>query len=511
MDTPDIATLAPEHCYPALLARDPRFDGLWFVGVSSTGIYCRPICRVRTPRRENCSFFASAAQAEAARYRPCLKCRPELAPRAGRPAWSVMDASRTLARQAADWLDRCDEPDASLEQLAATLGISSRHLRRIFVAEHGVAPLQYLQTRRLLLAKQLLTDSTLPVTAVAHAAGFASLRRFNAAFVEHYRLQPSVLRKSSSAVRPAARSIAAEPTLRLSYRPPYAVGALLQFLAQRAIPGIESVDVDAQRIERSVRIEHRGQTLQGRITVQFDTAAAQLRLTPDAALWPASASLLPLLRRWLDLDAEPQRIDATLGQLAAGEPGLRLPGCVDRFELAVRAVLGQQVTVAAARTLATRLVQRFGTPLDEGAIADGSAVTLLFPPPQTLAAASVERIAELGIVRQRAEALRAIAKAWPELAFARGSGTVEQAQGELLALPGVGPWTAGYMLMRGWSWPDAFPPGDIVLRRALAADPQQPLSNAATDAAAEPYRPYRSYAVLRLWRAAAAAKEGMQP
>lgn len=501
MDTPDIATLDPEHCYPALLARDPRFDGLWFVGVSSTGIYCRPICRVRTPRRENCSFYASAAQAEAAGYRPCLKCRPELAPQAGHAPWSVMDASRTLARQAADRLERCDDPEASMEQVAAALGISGRHLRRIFVAEHGVSPLQYLQTRRLLLAKQLLTDSSLPVTAVAHAAGFASLRRFNAAFVEQYRLQPSALRKSS-AVRPLGA-----PTLRLAYRPPYAVPALLQFLAQRAIPGIESVDIAALRIERSLRIEHRGQTLQGRVAVQFDPRAAQLLVWPDAALWPASASLLPLLRRWLDLDAEPGRIDATLGALAADAPGLRLPGCVDRFELAVRAVLGQQVTVAAARTLASRLVQRFGTPLGADAVADGGSVTLLFPTPPTLAAAPVERIAELGIVRQRAEALRAIARAWPELSFARGGGTVDQARAELLSLPGVGPWTAAYMLMRGWSWPDAFPPGDIVLRRVLAGDAATPLSNAAVDVAAQPYRPYRSYAVLHLWRAASLKKK----
>ena len=501
MDAQNPATLDPEHCYPALLARDARFDGLWFVGVSSTGIYCRPICRVRAPRRENCTFFASAAQAEAARYRPCLKCRPELAPRAGNLAWSVMDASRTLARQAADWLDRCDDPEASLEQLAAELGISSRHLRRIFVAEHGVAPLQYLQTRRLLLAKQLLSDSTLPITAVAHAAGFASLRRFNAAFAQHYRLQPSALRKPSVTASPPRPG---SPTLRLAYRPPYAVQALLQFIAQRAIPGIEAVDLAALRIERSLRLTHRGEPLQGRVMVQFDPAATQLLVTPDAALWPASASLLPMLRRWLDLDAEPERIDATLGALAAGQPGLRLPGCTDRFELAVRAVLGQQVTVAAARTLATRLVQRFGSPLAPGpGTSGGSAVTQLFPTPPALASASVAQIAELGIVRQRAEALRAIAGAWPTLAFARGSGTPEQAQTELLALPGVGPWTAAYMLMRGWSWPDAFPPGDIVLRRALASDPEQALSSAAADAASAAYRPYRSYAVLHLWQAAA--------
>lgn len=489
--------LDAEHCYPALAARDARFDGLWFVGVSSTGIYCRPVCRVRTPKRENCQFFANAAQAEAARYRPCLKCRPELAPRAGQPAWSVMDASRTLARQAAEWLDACEDPEASIEQLAEHLGITSRHLRRIFAAEHGVTPLQYLQTRRLLLAKQLLTDSSLPVAEIAHAAGFASLRRFNAAFLEHYRLQPTALRKHA----PPAVTACAEAGLRLAYRPPYAVPALLQFLADRAIPGVETVDLAAQRIERSLRVQHRGRILSGRVILQFDTRAPQLLLSPCSTLWPASASLMPLTRRWLDLDAEPGLIDARLGPLAAAEPGLRLPGCVDRFELAVRAVLGQQVTVAAARTLAARLVERFGEPL--AADQATAEVRRLFPTPQTMAALQPSQIAELGIIRQRAQALIALAQAWPALLFAQGQGDLAAARAELLALPGIGPWTAEYMLMRGWGWPDAFPPGDIVLRRALSAQPEHPLSLVATQAAAEAYRPYRSYAVLRLWRTAA--------
>jgi AraC family transcriptional regulator of adaptative response / DNA-3-methyladenine glycosylase II len=489
--------LDPDHCYPALVARDARFDGLWFVGVSSTGIYCRPICRVRTPKRENCSFYASAAQAEAAAYRPCLKCRPELAPRAGQPAWSVMDASHTLARQAAEWLDRSDDPEASIEQLATQLGITGRHLRRIFAAEHGVTPLQYLQTRRLLLAKQLLSDSKLPVSELAHAAGFASLRRFNAAFIEHYRMQPSALRRQGA----AAAAMAKPGQLRLAFRPPYAVQALLQFLADRAIPGVEVVDLDQQRISRSLRLLHRGQILRGHLVVQFDAQASQLRLSPSASLWPASASLLPLVRRWLDLDAEPSGIDARMGALATAEPGLRLPGCVDRFELAVRAVLGQQVTVAAARTLAARLVQRFGEALVEPAQAPG--LNRLFPSPASLADLEPSQIAELGIIRQRAQALIALAEAWPRLRFALGQGEVDEARKELLALPGIGPWTADYMLMRGWSWPDAFPTGDIVLRRALSPDPAQPLTAAQTLAAAEPYRPYRSYAVLRLWRNAA--------
>jgi len=505
-DTQPTSELDPAQCYPALLARDARFDGHWFVGVTSTGIYCRPVCRVRTPKRENCRFYASAAQAEAAHFRPCMKCRPELAPRHAQStalAWSVMDASRTLARQAARWLDDCGDEQASMEELAKHLGITSRHLRRIFVAEHGVAPLQYLQTRRLLLAKHLLSDTRLPITDVAHAAGFASLRRFNAAFIEHYRLQPGALRKQSSTGQAQADMASGSPTLgllRLAYRPPYAVEALLDFLAPRAVAGVERVDLQAARIERTLSLMHRGQRHSGWLSLGFDRSRHQACVSLSPTLWPAVASLLPLLRRWLDLDAEPARIDAALGALAAGdEPGLRLPGCLDRFELAVRAVLGQQITVAAARTLASRLVQRLGETLP-GAPAG---VNLLFPTPERLARAEPGEIAELGIIRRRADSLIALAQAWPRLAYAQQRGTVSDALAELQGLPGIGPWTAHYMLMRGWSWPDAFPPGDVVLRKALSPDATQLLTPTACAQAAQAFQPYRSYAVLRLWRTAA--------
>ncbi len=485
------ATLPPDAAYAALQTRDARFDGRIFVGVTSTGIYCRPVCRVRCPKRENCRFFATAAQAEAAAFRPCLKCRPELAPRP--LAWTTTDASRTLAGQAAAWLDACEDAEASVEALARHLGITSRHLRRIFQAEHGVSPLQYLQTRRLLLAKNLLTDSRLPIHEVAFAAGFASLRRFNAAFVEQYRLQPSVLRRE----RPKAQTACGEPALRLAYRPPYAVGALLEFLAARAVPGVERVDVAGRRIQRSLAVEHRGQKLRGRIELRFDETAHEVLLSPCSQLWPASGALIAGLRRWLDLDAEPERIDAHLGALAEATPGLRLPGCLDRFELAVRAVLGQQITVAAARTLAGRFVARFGLPLTADERVDG--VEFAFPAPERVAAASRDDIASLGIIGRRAEALIALAQRWPELAFAQGRGVPDDALAELCELPGVGPWTASYMLMRGWSWPDAFPPNDVVLRKALSGDAPL-IAPKAYLAAAERWRPFRSYAVLHLWR-----------
>jgi AraC family transcriptional regulator of adaptative response / DNA-3-methyladenine glycosylase II len=475
--------LPPDAAYAALQAHDARFDGRLYVGVTSTGIYCRPVCRVRLPRRENCRFFASAAQAEAAAFRPCMKCRPELAPRA--LPWTTMDASRTLAQQAAVWLDACDDADASVEDLARHLGITSRHLRRIFQAEHGVSPLQYLQTRRLLLAKALLTDSTLPVQDVAYAAGFASLRRFNAAFVEHYRLQPTALRKAGrEAAAPAASR------LRLAYRAPYDVDGVLAFLAPRAVAGVEVVD--GQGVTRSVAVTHAGQRHTGWLRVGFEKAGeVGVELSPS--LWPAVGSLMPLLRRWLDLDADPEAIATALGEGAV--PGQRLPGCVDRFELAVRAVLGQQVTVAAARTIAGRFVERFGEPLPDAP----TGCTRLFPTPERIAAATRDDIASLGIIGRRADSLIALAQAWPTLAFARRDGTPEAAAEALTQIPGIGPWTAGYMLMRGWSWPDVFPPGDVVLRKALSSGGPLLSPKGYLDAA-ERYRPYRSYAVLHLWR-----------
>ncbi|OWQ89773.1 hypothetical protein CDN98_04480 [Roseateles terrae] len=501
------SSLAPHHCYPALLARDARFDGQWFVAVKTTGIYCRPICRVRAPKMENCLFFSTASQAEAAQFRPCLKCRPELAPAAR--VWSSMDASEVLAREAARWLDECAPDQASLPALAAHLGVSERHVRRIFTTVHGVAPLQYLQTRRLLLAKQLLTDTRLPVSQVALAAGFASLRRFNAAFSEHYRLSPTALREGGARRRAAAED--ETPALRLDLRPPLQTSALLQFLAARAVPGVESVDVEGLQVHRSVRLSSLSETassdLVGWLSVQFPPDGAerpQVRVRMSASLWPQVAALLPRLRRWLDLDADPHAIASALGDtLGPGALGLRLPGTLDRFELAVRAVLGQQVTVAAARTLATRLVAAFGEPLpaDLGAPAP---VTHAFPSATRLAAASVYDIASLGMPGRRAQALIHLAAQWPRLAFAQGRGSIENAIAELAALPGLGPWTAHYMLMRGWSWPDAFLPGDVILRQRLESRTGGPMRPAALAAAAQVYAPYRSYAVLQLWREATA-------
>ena len=494
-------TIDGDAAYQVLLAHDARFDGRLFVGVTSTGVYCRPICRVRMPARRNCRFFASPAQAEAASFRPCLKCRPEIAPGPGLP-WTVMDASRTLARQAASALDEsvAEGDAASVAQVAARLGVSDRHLRRIFFAEHGVTPLQYLQTRRLLLAKQLLTDTRMPVAQIALSSGFRSLRRFHAAFLGGDRMNPTRLRRAAprnAGATPersrATSGLAAADaiTLTLGYRAPFDVDALLVFLAQRAIAGIETIE--GRTVRRTVRAGVVGAPA-GWLEVRFATDAARVQLSFAPELGPASAAVIAAVRRWLDLDAAPETIAESLADLP-GAPGLRLPGSVDAFELAVRAVLGQQDTVAAARTLARRLVERFGAPL----ATPWPDVDRAFPGPHELAGVAIERIAELGIIRSRAAAIQAIAAEWDALAPLFVAGAAPEALVErLCTLPGVGPWTAHYIAMRGLGWPDAVPPGDVAALKAMrqlfaTASPRDALAHA------ERWRPWRAYALLRLW------------
>ena len=494
-------TIDGDAAYQVLLARDARFDGKLFVGVTSTGIYCRPICRVRTPARRNCRFFDSPAQAEAEAFRPCLKCRPEIAPGPGLP-WTVMDASRTLAVQAAAALDAsaASGETPSVAELAGRLGVSDRHLRRIFFAEHGVTPLQYLQTRRLLLAKQLLTDTKMPISQVALTSGFKSLRRFNAAFAGGYRMNPTRLRRTAKSAGPAAAesppaSDEAPIAVTLGYRPPHDAKALLAFLAQRAIPGIEVVDgLSVRRSVRAGAIEGAAREVAGWLEARFLPETSRVRLSFAPALGPASGALIAAVRRWLDLDAAPEAIDAALAELP-GAPGLRLPGSVDGFELAARAVLGQQVTVAGARTLARRLVDRFGSDV----ATPWTDVQRAFPAPAALASEPIERIAELGIIRSRAGAILALARDWSTLAplLARGADP-EQLVERLRTLPGIGAWTAHYIAMRALGWPDAFPPGDIAALKAM----QRLFAVASAreaEARAAAWRPWRSYALLRLW------------
>ena len=480
--------LDADACYRAVAAHDARFDGAFFIGVTSTGIYCRPVCRVKTPRRENCRFFAHASQAEGAGFRPCLRCRPELAPQT--LAWSAQDASALLAQHAARLLD---SPDAwgdevpSVAGLAARLGVSDRHLRRVFEAELGVSPMDWLQTRRLLAAKQLLADTRLPVAQVALAAGFASLRRFNAAFAAQYRMSPTALRRDGSEAKPGD-GIA----VTLGYRPPYDVREMLQFLQQRGIAGVEQIDVAAHTVARTLRLDD---DTCGWVACRFEPEQHRVQVRVADSLAPQLPRVIARVRAWLDLDADPAAIHAVLGADFPALAGLRVPGTLDGFELAVRAVLGQQVTVAAARTLTTRLVERFGTPL--ATPIDG--LTRLFPSPAALAAASGDELGQLGLVRQRQAAIHALAQAVSSGQIRLHAGAdVAATMDALKALPGIGAWTADYIALRALRWPDAFPAGDVALQKALSPDGQR-LTARAAEGRAERWRPWRAYAVIRAW------------
>ena len=474
-------SLHDDAAYLALKTHDARFDGRLFVGVTSTGIYCRPVCRVRTPLRRNCRFFANAASAEREGFRPCLRCRPELS-----PGLSLVDSSQVLAQHAARLIEQAARSgsDPYLPDIAARLGVTDRHLRRIFQQAHGVTPIDYLSTQRLLLAKQLLTDTDLPVTQVALASGHASLRRFNAAFVQRYRMNPSALRKQALPSRDALAG------LRLAYRPPYDIDGMLRFTALRALAGVEVVQ--GHELRRTLRWRHQDRWLQGWLQCRFVAARHELRLTLAPALLPAAGPILQRLRHVLDLDADPDVVDACLRTLPVpAATGLRLPGAIDGFETAVRIILGQQVTVAAARTLAQRLVAEFGTPI-ETPFTD---LQRLFPSAEQIATADAERIGRLGIVRQRVAALQALAREVAEGRIAlQPDAALEPTLQALHALPGIGEWTLQLMAMRVLGWPDAFAASDIGVLNALGTR-----DVAAALARAEAWRPWRAYAVMGLW------------
>ena len=466
----------PDACYQALLSRDARFDGVFFTGVSTTGIYCRPVCPVKPPRRTSCTFFPGAAAAEQAGFRPCLRCRPELA-----PGHAPMDAVGRLAAVAVSRIEAGALADGSLETLARALGVSDRHLRRSIASIYGVGPAQLVRTQRLLLAKRLLSDTGLPVTDIAYASGFASLRRFNTVFKEAYRMAPTRFRRTHSDAAPAPML-----TCEVGYRPPLAWEPLLAFLGARAMRGVE--DVEAGRYVRTVRLgEHRGW-----ITVQPAARRTALAVTFSNSLVPVLAPVLARVKRQFDLAAAPDAIQAHLGDLVR-EPGLRVPGAFDGFQLALRAILGQQVSVAGASTLAGRLAEAFGEPFEGGP----AGLSRLSPTPERLAEGGEAAIAAIGLPGARARAIHA-------LAVAVSTGTLDleprpdpSAQvAQLETLPGVGAWTAQYIAMRAFAWPDAFPHSDLGLRKALGnASPLEVLQSA------EAWRPWRAYAAMHLWHA----------
>jgi AraC family transcriptional regulator of adaptative response / DNA-3-methyladenine glycosylase II len=380
--------------------------------------------------------------------------------------------------------------DIALPDIAARLGVTDRHLRRIFAAVHGVTPIDYLTTQRLLLAKQLLTDTELPMADVAFASGFGSQRRFNAAFSERYRLSPTALRRERSApvVR---RSPQLGPVLRLAYRPPYDVKGVVGFFAARCVAGVEAVDAPGLSLRRTLAWQHQGQRIAGWLAGRFLPDRHEVEVAMSPSLAPAVGSVIQRLRQGLDLDADPASIDAALSALP-GPAGTRVPNGMDGWEIAVRVILGQQVSVAAARTLTARLVARFG----ESIATPFSDLTRLFPSARRLADAPAADIGTLGIVRQRVGALQALAREVAEgrIALHRGA-PLATTLDALRALPGIGEWTVQLIAMRALAWPDAFPASDIGVMNALGT---RDLKDVA--ARAEAWRPWRSYAVMRLWQ-----------
>lgn len=481
-------TPTTDSLYNAYTSRDARFDGVFYIGITSTGIYCRPVCTARTPKLANCRFFDSAEAAEKASFRPCLRCRPELAPGHA----PVDDAHRIASLLAHRIEEGMLDNGGGLEAVAMKFGWSSRQIRRIVHNELGVSPMELVLTRRLLLAKQLLTETALPITEVAFASGFASLRRFNDAFSGRYGMPPTRLRK---ATRAATNTAPANTfTLQLSYRPPFDWEGTLRFLRTRALRGVERVDEGAYY--RTVKLgAHTGWI---RVSQAVDRNALLVELTHS--LTPALPSLLGRLRNLFDLSARPDVISAQLmsdplvANVVAQNPGMRAPGAFDGFELAVRAILGQQVTVKGATTLAGRFIDAFG----DVVATPHASLTHLAPTAARIAELCAGDVASLGIVQSRARSIIAVA-----LEVASGRLTLdagadpEATMTQLLALPGIGQWTAHYIAMRALRWPDAFPKEDVVLRNRLGG-----VTALRAEQLSQAWRPWRSYATLHLWNSA---------
>jgi AraC family transcriptional regulator of adaptative response / DNA-3-methyladenine glycosylase II len=481
--------LDPDAAYRVLQTHDARFDGRLFVGVTSTRVYCRPVCRVRLPQRSNCRFYANAASAERDGFRPCLRCRPEQA-----PGLSLTDSPSVLAQHAARLLNQAahDGDDVALPNVAARLGVTDRHLRRIFLAAHGVTPIDYLTTQRLLLAKQLLTDTALSVADVALASGFGSQRRFNAAFAERYRLSPTGLRRAQRDTHPMVpRDALVGPSLRLAYRPPYDIDGVMAFFGARSVAGVEAVDLPARTLRRTLAFTHQGRRYAGWLALRFLAESHDVEVVVSPSLAPALGSVVQRLRQGLDLDADPAPIDTALARLP-GVPGVRVPNGCDGFEIAVRVILGQQVTVAAARTLTRRLVDALG----EAIATPFADLARLFPSAERIARATPDAIGRLGIVRQRVGALQALAREvnTGRITLHRGA-PLASTLDALRALPGIGEWTVQLIAMRALAWPDAFPASDIGVLNALGTRDARAVAEMA-----EPWRPWRSYAVMRLWQ-----------
>lgn len=474
----------------ARLSRDARFDGQFFVGVRTTGIYCRPICPAVPPKSENVAFYPSAAAACEAGFRPCLRCRPECAP--GTPAWS---GTSTTVRRGLRLISGGALDDGSIEQLAERLGVTSRHLRRLFSKHLGASPLAVAHTQRLHFAKRLIDQTNLPMTHVATAAGYGSVRRFNDTFRKTYGRSPRDLRRDR--IEPFDCDSAL--SVRLPYRQPFDWAALLEFLRGRATPAAEQV-IGGSYL-RTVLVDDQP----GVIECRHDEPGASICLSLHGIATPGVFNVVQRVREILDLDApavdieETLRADARLGELLKNKHGIRVPGAWDGFELTVRAILGQQVSVKAATTLAGRIVRRYGSPVDLPASLAGRADELdlgrVFPPAQKLARARFNRI---GLVRSRAETIRRVASA-----VVRGDISFDSAQDPLAfcealtSIRGIGDWTAQYVAMRALKYPDAFPASDLGLLKAVRST--RKTSAVELERRAESWRPWRAYAAMLLW------------
>ena len=489
-------------CYRALRTRDARFDGRFFTAVVSTGIYCRPVCPARTPKIDNCLFLPSAGAAHQMGFRPCLRCRPEVAP--GLAGWrgSANTVSRALGLIAEGGFD-----EGGADELAARLGIGARHLRRLFDRYVGASPVSVAQAHRILFAKKLVTETSLTMTEIALASGFGSVRRFNDAFHATYDRAPSELRRKER-----RNELATGIVLKLPYAAPYDWPAMIAFLAARAIPGVEVVEND--RYIRTFALDGATGTLE---VARSPRSAGRNAEKPESALVATihTSDVKPLgaivarLRRLFDLDADIVAIDEHLARdpvlapRVAARPGLRVPGAWDPFELAVRAVLGQQVSVRAATTFSGRLVAALGRPVDaasaksatSAARAAGGA-SMLFP---TAAAVASSDLAGIGLTGARAATLKALAAAVAkDPRLIRSYDSLDETVTALCALPGIGPWTAQYIAMRALREPDAFPAADLGLLRAMETRAGRP-TPVALAKRAEAWRPWRAYAALRLW------------
>ncbi len=484
----DSMELDREACYRALSTRDARFDGRMFIAVRTTGVYCRPICPARTPRPENVTFYPTASAAQEAGFRPWLRCRPESSPDLAAWRGTSNTVSRGLALIAEGALD-----GEAVDALAERLGVGERQLRRLFRQHLGASPIAVAQTRRVLFARQLIVETTMPMTEIALASGFSSIRRFNATFYTLYRRPPRELRRSSGA---AGEQTGAEGiTLMLAYAPPYDWDAMIGFLAARAITGVEAVD-GSNGYRRSIALDG----AQGAIRVEPDERERGLRVTIRFPRIASLATIVRRVRRIFDLSADPLAIgedlarDKLLAPLVARRPGLRVPGAWDGFEVAVRTVLGQQTTTTGALKRAAKLVAAHGEKLRPG---DGAGLTHTFPTPERLAQADLR---SLGMSAVRADALSAVARAAAaDAGFFRPTQSLEGAIARLRALSGIGESTAQYIAMRVLREPDAFPAADIGLMRALTPAGRARLTAGEVLARAEAWRPWRAYAAHHLW------------